>query len=238
MSWNMFDTFHTRDDFAVGFTVADTLTINRMSSLCWHASPSQVVHPPNYVSLMRCMAPSYQLCSFLSDLNWRSKQASKRCFSFVILQIFFCAQWQDDHCERTFLGHLVMLLAFFWSHIENSSFFVWPWFLSTGDISPYKWRCFPWCHLHEWWGTDLPQSILLSMSESVKKPFAAYGLPGAVQNLVKLHCHFETLLQIHLTMLKLLAISGHDVICWITCKSFCTTYFSPQEYGKQSIHSF
>jgi len=113
MSWNMFDTFHTRDDFAVGFTVADTLTINRMSSLCWHASPSQVVHPPNYVSLMRCMAPSYQLCSFLSDLNWRSKQASKRCFSFVILQIFFCAQWQDDHCERTFLGHLVMLLCLF-----------------------------------------------------------------------------------------------------------------------------
>lgn len=79
--------------------------------------------PPPMFLFMRCMAPSHELCSFLSDLNWRSKQASKRCFSFVILHIFFCAQWQDDHCERTFLGHLVMLLAFFWSHIEISSFF-------------------------------------------------------------------------------------------------------------------
>jgi hypothetical protein len=184
--------------------------------------------PPPLFLFMRCMAPSYQLCRFLSDLNWRSKQASKRCFSFVILHFFFPAQWQDDHCERTFLGHLVMLLAFFWSHIEISSVFHLTLILKYGGgISPYKWRGFPWCHLHELWSTDLPQSILLSMSESVKKLFAAYGWPGAVQNLVTLHCHFEMLWQIHLTMLKLLAISGHDVICWITCKSFCTTFFSP-----------
>jgi hypothetical protein len=94
-----------------------------MSSLCWHASHPRLSIPPPMFLFMRCMAPSYQLCSFLSDQNWRSKQASKRCFSFVILHFFFGAQWQDDHCERTFLGHLSNAAAFFWSHIEISSVF-------------------------------------------------------------------------------------------------------------------
>lgn len=123
MSWNMFDTFHTRDDFAVGFTVADTLTINQMSSLCWHASPSQVVHPPSYVSLHEMYATQLSTLQLFVRSKLEIKTGIKEMLFLCHFADFFCAQWQDDHCERTFLGHLVMLLAFFSSHIEISSVF-------------------------------------------------------------------------------------------------------------------